>query len=171
MTDAGDHTRDHEVAARRSLREPRWLVVLLILCFGGPLNPAVWAIGLIEPQNAQFQVDERFYHILMVPSTVMTLATLLYIRKQGFVFSSIFGAVKIGFGTAVSLSPVTMVLGMSIMDSGVSIGRAIEMVIVVGFFGWFFMIIPFFAITHGVPCALVLAGLLDLFSTRQSDQP
>ncbi|MGR3514998.1 MAG: hypothetical protein ACU0GG_19730 [Paracoccaceae bacterium] len=150
----------------RILRAPRWLSVLAILCFGGPLNPAVWAIGLSVPENPFFDVNDRLYLFLMIPSTVMTMATLVIISKRVDLLDGIAWPVCLGFVVALALSPFTTALGGAIAANAFSVGEVLQMTFVLIFLGWILGIIPYFAVTHGLPCALVLFAVLFLCSTR-----
>lgn len=143
------------IAGKRQFRHPTWLFYALLVSLGGPLNPAVWWLGWPDPGETLNTKD--LLHILMIPSTVMTCTTLVILRKlRTFDVVEIGAVVAVGLAVAVLTVPIFMGVEVSLRSGRFDFVKFVTASMYSTFFGWFFGVIPYFAVTRGIPCAVAL---------------
>ena len=140
---------------KRQFHHPVWLFYALLVCLGGPLNPAVWWLGWPDPDKTSSIKDLLF--ILMIPSTVMACTTLVILRKsRTFDVFDIGVAVAVGLAVAVLTVPVIFGISVSLRDGHFEIVEFLSALLAGTFLGWMFGVIPYFAVTRGIPCSIAL---------------
>lgn len=152
------------LANELQLRQPRWLFLILLFIFGGPLNFAVWWLGHQQDESwSEIYKFQSFYFFLLMPSSLMALiSAALLARRDTFYLKDIIVAVAIGLLTTVLLWPLIFLLGGAVVSEQADLVDATYTTIFAYFMGWLFAIIPYYAIAHGIPCAFVLFLVLTV---------
>lgn len=155
----------------REFRTVKGVWAIVFVLFAGPLNPAGWYLGRPDDGYVFLKSPLETFWIVLFPTTVIAavMARRMW-RAQRFTMNDLWLWASLGFAIALFTGPMGLLIadiavhGLPDMDWR-EVVPAYFMFI---FFGWLFGIIPFFATTIGLPCALV-AMMLAYACTKPVD--
>ncbi|MEM9425516.1 MAG: hypothetical protein AAGA06_02340 [Pseudomonadota bacterium] len=158
----------HTIFDKRRFRHPSELWTILLLLLGGPLNPVAWWLNTPEMGRSFFLSDVVVFHL--IPCTVMTLTTVWILNVLGrFDLGFIVLAVVAGLAIAVLTAPLVLAITMWLGDGHGGITSILTNFVLTTIVGWLFLVIPYFAISKGVPCALMVIALCIIFTSPDAD--
>ncbi len=139
---------------------------VVFICLGVVLNPAVWWFGWPERWGSGFLSVQDLIAVLVSANALMAgLTPHLLRRTASFCLLGFFGSVCAGYLLAVAVTPVLFLI-MSFVQATQEDVVDIIFIPMLLVLGWVFGVIPYYAITLGLPCAATFFFLaLGLFCT------